>query len=98
MANPMRLFAAWLLVASIPATIGLTGPASAGSDSSAPGKATSEIRHPYNDQMLVLFPESYTKHPGLPSPWKAPNGTELFVGRTKAGHFTLLPVTIVTGL
>lgn len=97
MAIPPRRSAAWLLVASMLATIALSALAFAGPDPPAPETAPLEIRHPENNEMLVLFPESYEQHPKLPSPWTAPDGTEILVGRTSDGRFTLLPVTVQNG-
>lgn len=94
MTIPPRPRAARLLVASMLVTIGLSESQSYGSDPSASKWPTSEIRHPETDEMFGLFPQSYTKHPGLPSPWKAPDGREILVGRTGDGQFTLLPVTV----
>ena len=73
---------------------GLCESQSYGTDSSAPEQPTTEIRHPENNEILALFPQSYAKHPGLPSPWTAPGGREILVGRTGDGRFTLLRVTI----
>jgi hypothetical protein len=75
-------------------TIGLAESPSFGSDSSASKRPTSEVRHPEDDEMIGLFPQSYTEHPRLPSPWEAPDGTEIIVGRAGDNRFTLLPVTI----
>ena len=94
MTIPPRPRAARLLVASMLVTIGLSESQSYGSDPSASKWPTSEIRHPETDEMFGLFPQSYTKHPGLPSPWKASDGREILVGRTGDGRFTLLPVTV----
>lgn len=97
MATLIRPRTAWLLVASMLTPVGLSESHSDDSDSSASKWPTAETGHPDNDEMLDLFPHSYAKHPGLPSPWKAPDGREILVGRTGDGRFTLLPVTVENG-
>jgi hypothetical protein len=97
MATPIHPATAWLLVASIVAAAGLSESQSDGLDASASNRPAAEIRHPDSGEMLVLFPHSYAKHPGPPSPWKAPDGREILVGRTGDGRFTLLPVTVENG-
>ncbi len=67
---------------------------------SSPSKsnsAASTVRHPDSGQMLRLYPHAYEKHPRIRSPWTSENGTEIIIGHTKDGKFTLVPVTVEDG-
>lgn len=51
----------------------------------------------YQDNLYYFYPQLYDRLPDIPSPFTTADGTEILIAVTKAGKYTVIPVTVENG-